>query len=338
MRMMIVLWVAVTWLITGVAARAAENQDQPAKEAYGRGKAAFAEGRFDEAAKEFREANRLKPSWRIYYNIAQAEAAGKRYGLALEAFEKYLSEGGDDVEAERQSEVLSEVARLRNLVGYIKVSAPEGTTVAVDGELRGTAPIFRELPVAASVRHTVTATAEGAVVGEETVQVSGGRTVQVALTAKTEPAVTEPVASPETQPSPTAAPVETVSEGPSADPGGTKGSRLRIIGWATTGVGAAVLIGGVVTAGLAMSKEGDLKDNCSNGTCPEEYLATQDQRDNLALATDILLPVGGVIAAAGITMVLVGLIQKRNHQTETAVRVRPLPVPGNAGLMLEGRF
>ena len=336
MRILVVISVAGLGLLLASAAGADESAD--AKAAFEQGKVLFNDGRFTEAADAFRAANDLNPNWRLLYNIGQSEAAGRRYGLALEAFEKYLSEGGDDVEAERQSEVLSEVARLRNLVGYIKVSAPEGTTVAVDGELRGTAPIFRELPVAASVRHTVTATAEGAVVGEETVQVSGGRTVQVALTAKTEPAVTEPVASPETQPSPTAAPVETVSEGPAAEPGGTKGSRLRIIGWATTGVGAAVLIGGVVTAGLAMSKEGDLKDNCSNGTCPEEYLATQDQRDNLALATDILLPVGGVIAAAGITMVLVGLIQKRNHQTETAVRVRPLPVPGNAGLMLEGRF
>ena len=53
--------------------------------------------RFLEAVRAFRSANEINPSWKIEFNIGQCEAALKRYGLAMEAFEKYLALGGDEV-------------------------------------------------------------------------------------------------------------------------------------------------------------------------------------------------------------------------------------------------
>ena len=150
-------------LLTGVSALA---EDEQAEAAFDRGTAAFKEERFDEAVDAFREAYRLRPSWKILYNIGHGEAACKRYGLALDAFEQYLVKGGDEVPLDRQRAVREEIERLQGLVGYLKVIAPEGAMVSVDGVERDAAPLVRELPVAAAVVHAVTATRGGALQAE----------------------------------------------------------------------------------------------------------------------------------------------------------------------------
>ena len=128
------IWISilVAGLCSGVSSAvfAAEGREEQAKAVYEEGKLAFFNERFMESADKFRKAYELKPAWRILYNIGQAEAAAKRYGLALEAFEQYLAEGGDEVVEERQDAVMKEIARLRNLVGYIKVTAPSEVVVS----------------------------------------------------------------------------------------------------------------------------------------------------------------------------------------------------------------
>ena len=59
------------------------------------------------------------------------------YGLALEAFERYLAKGGDEIQGERQKEVLEEVDRLRRMVGSMEVTAPRSCIVLIDDVERG---------------------------------------------------------------------------------------------------------------------------------------------------------------------------------------------------------
>ena len=76
-----------------------------ALKAFENAKVLFHELKYKEAADSFREAYKLKPNWKLLYNIGQSEAAGKRHGLALQAFESYLSQGGDDIEESRLAAV-----------------------------------------------------------------------------------------------------------------------------------------------------------------------------------------------------------------------------------------
>ena len=57
-------------------------------------------------------------------------------------------------------------------------------------------------------------------------------------------------------------------------------------------------------------------------------------RDTLALTTDILLPVGGILALTGVIMLIVN--SKRN--TEQAAALEPTLGPHMAGVSLKGRF
>lgn len=319
----------------GIVAKAAETADDDALTAYEAGKQAFDGQRYAESADHFRTAYTLKPSWKIFYNIGQAEAAGKRYGLALDAFEKYLAEGGDEIPSERQSSVMQEIVRLRNLVGYVSISASDGVAVWLDGVHRGTAPMVRELPVAALVPHELKGMRDGKVVATQSFQVSGGRTVDLSLVPQG-PLADAPETSPEKERAPDGTPPP--KSGDNAK--GGKRTGLFIGGTVAAGVGGVMLIAGAITGGLAISKEKQLEWDCDGGVCPADYdLKAQDQRDRLALATDILLPIGAVVTAAGVALIVVYMIKGKAETNRSSVTwVTPVMVPGNAGVWLKGRF
>ncbi len=323
MRLLVFLLIMMLTLLAESSVLA-EDRVAEALSEFTEGKRLFKAEEFSGAADCFRRANELNPNWKLQYNIGQSEAAARRYGLSLEAFELYLAQGGDEVEAERQSQVLAEIARLRELVGFLRVEAPKGARVSVDGVERGTSPIHRELPVAASVSHLVTATQVGQSFSEETIQVSGGREVSVELVAE---ASVEPVATVEEDEEPISEPM---NGDPTEEEGGERSS-LRTWGWVTVGAGAALLVGGGITGGLALTAHGDAEEQCPDGCYASDY-GLIDKRDNLALTTDILLGIGSVAAIAGVVMLIVDKKGKEQDGAEVAI----VPAVGGFGLM--GRF
>jgi len=290
--------------------RAAENDD--AKASFEEAKQLYNQEKFLEAADAFRQAYELKPTWKLLYNIGQSEAAAKRYGLALEAFEKYLAESGDEITKERQEEVREEIKRLRDMVGSLEVDAPPDSVVTVNGVERGKTPLPGYIMVAAGVDHHVMVDLDGTSIIDKTIRVSGGQVMTVAR---------------EDLP------------GESAEPAS---SPLKTIGWIAVGVGAAVLAGGAVTGGMSLSKNNELEDSCTSGSCPSGVDPdVEESRDKLALMTDILIPVGGVLAATGIVLLIVNAAKKEQPEEETSIETAVLPfaIPqGGGGLMIEGRF
>lgn len=108
-----------------------------AMDIYQEGISLFNEGKYEKAAEKFESAYKARPTWKLLYNIGQSYAACKRYGLAIENFEQYLLQGGDDVSDGRIDYVTNELRRMQPLVGLIEMQAPVGTEVSVDGTKRG---------------------------------------------------------------------------------------------------------------------------------------------------------------------------------------------------------
>jgi len=326
----------VAWLVCvcaiSVSAPAMGDDARAAKKAFRDATALYEKGEYAEAADEFKRAYELKPSWKLLYNIGQSEAAAKRHGIALETFEKYLAEGGDDIKKKRQKEVREEIKRLRDMVGSLDVRSPDGAVITVDGVERGVAPLAGHVLVAAGVSHHVAVTLEGEPVFEKAVKVTGGQVMVV----EEEPEVVA------TTPSDEGSMTETEEGDGSALPADEGSRPLRTAGWITLGVGAAALIGGAVTGGMALSKNAELEDSCDGTSCgalvdPE----LEEKRDNLALATDILLPAGGVIAGAGLILLIVDAAKGKSEKAgEAEANARVLPMLGTrgAGVVLERRF
>jgi hypothetical protein len=85
-------------------------------------------------------------------------------------------------------------------------------------------------------------------------------------------------------------------------------------GWVAVGVGAALVTAASVTGGLALAKDRELSRLCpDDGVCDptdpavaeRDIAAENDAMHDLALAFDILLPVGLVTAAGGVLLLTV---------------------------------
>jgi hypothetical protein len=320
----IALAACVVFAVAGAEAQG--DAKAQAKEAFAEGKSLFDQGKHSAAAAAFREAYRLLPSWKVYYNIGQCEALAKRHGLALEAFEAYLAQGGDDVPEARREEVLDEVERLRKMVGSVDVTAPDGAVVMVDGLERGQTPLPGPLIVAAGVNHKLVVEVGGDVLVERTVRVSGGQTVEVKAGAV---AGSGGERGPDTGDEPLQP--ESIEESEK------EGDPLATAGWVTLGVGGALLIGGAITGGVALSLNKDLESECSDGICPKDQWDKNDKMKAMGVTTDVLIGVGAAAAATGIVLLIVSATGDED-QDGGEVALVPTVGPGFAGAGLQGRF
>jgi hypothetical protein len=117
-----------------------------------------------------------------------------------------------------------------------------------------------------------------------------------------------------------------------------KMTTLELAGWITLGVGSAMLIGAGVTGGLALSTQNRIDEKCPDGCYqPDHHLV--DERNNLAVTTDTLFGVGGVVTAAGAGIVIYRIIKKKKERPdEQAFLLQPILRPEVAGAAVNVRF
>jgi len=306
----------------------------------------FDEGRYDTAVEGFRRAFDADPNWKLQYNIAQCEAALKRYGLAIEAFERYLAAGGDEIPETRYTEVMEEMRRLREMIGTIYVQGSRDAEVIVDGIVRGRLPLPGGVRVTAGLDHVIEVRVAGALVLQEKVFVGSGQTIQLqaasvqtAQSSDSQSAVTPVDGSSSTASIPLVA--EEQSSGTKRDAtdesmdhvASEDGRPLRTAGWVLAGTGATVLLTGAIIGGVALSKNRDLVDACGDDPCPDRR-DEASTRDHLAVASTVLLPVGGVVAVAGMVLLAVGA----RREKQRSVVMTPVAAPGTVAMVAEWRF
>jgi hypothetical protein len=311
----------------------ADDLEQHARAAFDEGRALFEKGDFGAAADAFRRANAIKPSWKILYNIGQSEAAAKRHGLALEAFEKYLAKGGDDVDATRRAEVITEIERLRTIVGTLEIKAPTGALVMVDGLERGTTPLPGRLRVAAGVEHECVVKQGDVVMASRIVSV-GGRE-NLVIVADEEHRGSAPGSGVDKQPDQEAPFAATEEEK------GRQSGMIKMMGWLSVGLSGALIVTGAVTGSVALKKDNELPGECTDEDptgCPaNEYSDIVDKRDRLATTSTVMFALGGAAAVAGVIMLVIG---RNGGEENTAHELSITPAAGSgfAGVAVSGKF
>jgi hypothetical protein len=324
-------------VVLGIAASAAADAASDKKEAQARaqfeqGLELFEKGRFEQAAIAFERAYELKPSYKILYNLGQAEHELEHYAAALKAYSRYLAEGGDEVPEERVKEVKYKIKKLNNLVGMIIVECPvEQALVKVDDEVVGKTPLLGPIFVDIG-KHRVTVKKGKEELLNQVLKVAGGERV-VAQVETGEAAVT---ASAEEAEEAEEEPIEEEPEPePTEEEPGDRPDRLWT--WVALGVGGAAGIAGGVIGGMALSRKNRLMDECGDGTCPDSREDERDRIKTMALTADILYGVAGAAVVVGVVLFFVE--PKLGHESqETALRVAPTTMADGAGVVLEGRF
>ena len=329
-------------LITEVTVYAETDKEQ-ARSFFQQGAELYNAGDYTKALKMFKNANKLAPSWKIYYNIGQCESVLKNYGKALESFENYLSEGGDDVSSERADSVVKDINRLRTLSGDVNIKGPDGAAVFIDNRQRGNLPIIGGLSVAVGM-HNVKVVYKGSTVYKQDVRIKGQHSLQIEIendaetendvkTENKDAAQKQPVADNKTAPQPN---IESDNSAVSKNIAQKRNKKV-VAGGVITGIGGALLLSGVVTGIVSRSKTSELEKNCPDKTCENE--SDKDIHDSaltLSHAANVLIPVGSAVIITGIVLIIMG--KKKEQIKSAAIKVVPEFGPHHGGLMFIKRF
>jgi hypothetical protein len=170
------------------------------------------DGAYAEAVVEFRRAYELLPHPTVLYNLGQAYAALGKPVEAVDAFKRYLSDGGSEVTPERQSQVAAEIQRQETRIALLLIETNvSGADIRVDGLDVGKSPLPAPIRIAVG-DHRVAASLEGYRSGEQSVTVTGEEQRAVSLVLEKIPAPVVLALPPRPEPSPSNSSRATVQE------------------------------------------------------------------------------------------------------------------------------
>ena len=295
-----------------------EESDDPTEEAserFRRGVKLYKDEDYVAALVEFKRAYELAPNYRVLYNLGQTSRGLKDYAAALVAYQRYLDEGGDEIDEDRREEVEAIVEDLTARVGKLTITTNvEGAEIQIDDVVIGVTPL--DEPVVVNIgKRRVGASLPGYAPAKKLIEVAGRDELDVELT------LTDL-----TQKSP--APGTPAESDQTADE-----SHIPVPGIVALSITAACGVATGVLGGLALSAKGERDDalNAFPGN-PQAIADAQSKTDTLALATDIMI---GVTSAGAITTLILFIVDPGAPDEEgpdVGLNVAP------TGLWLTGTF
>ncbi len=298
---------------------AAFAQPAEAGAAFDRGVGFFRDGDYEAAMVEFKKAYELDPNWRVLYNLGQTSRELRQYAAALTSFERYLAEGGKDVEPDRRQKVEGWVAELKGKVASLTLKVDtEGAEVTIDDIAVGKTPLDKPLVVNAG-RRKLSITKPGYAPLTRYVDVAG--TEQKSLALELVPLTQQGggTGSEDKSTRSTLGPAEQ-PEGASPWP------------WAAFAITAAAGTTTAVLGGLALSKKATFDEELER--LPGNQAAIDEARDDartFAIAADVM---GGVTIAGAVVTIVGFAVEGTKGTVEREARgpVRWAVGPGYVGV------
>lgn len=301
-----------TLYFTEPAARADPRDD--AAMHFNAGVRAFEERRFADAALEFESAYGLSPAWVVLYNLGSVYAALGRPVDSVDAFERYLADGGSKIDDVRRREVETEIARQRAKIAVVELSVNAAKAeIRVDSRLAGYSPLPQPLRLTEGA-HVVEVRLEGGSPERRELVLRGGqRTVLTfALFAERAPApvrarAVEP-APPPSAPAPATSHVVTSSNG----------TAQRIVGYSVGGLGLVGVGVGIAICAKGQSKHLDAVDVANAGDRPraEAMESAAEHQKNLGYAT---IGIGGAAVLGGLVLLVTAPSGTSTHSVSAPV-------------------
>lgn len=126
-----------------------------ASEHFSRGVAFYKSGSLDAALAEFNRAYELRPDHRVLFNIGQVHSEKQDWVSAIRAFRLYLTEGGDEVAADRAAAVRELIKDAQGRVASVTINANVRGEILVDGASAGSTSSASPVLVNAGIREIV---------------------------------------------------------------------------------------------------------------------------------------------------------------------------------------
>jgi hypothetical protein len=252
--------------------------------------------KYEDALLQFRRAYDLIGTWKVLGNVGICAMKLERDGEAIEAFNKYLKEGGAQIDAEERAQVERDIATLKASVVTIHLTFPAAGGKLVDERVnnRGVKTI-NEYDIGAPAfdlgihpgRHALVARlASGESRWESDLAPGSKAEHSFAVAAAKTPAAAAP---------PSAAIETNVSSGAPT----TTSRPIPLTVWVSGGATVAMLAGATVTGLMAASKRSSFNEINGQPGKAEEAQSLHDSAVTLATVNTVLT--GAAIAGAGLT-------------------------------------
>lgn len=277
-------WVLLAGCLCTTEAALAQPSEQDIERAgtlFAQGIERFHAKDYTGALAAFQRAYRTAPDYRVLYNIGSTSLLLDDQATALNAFQRYLSEGGDRVPAARRKQIEAHLRRLEQQVVRLRITTNvTGATIWIDGEEVGQTPLSEVLTVSPG-QHELVARKDDLPPTRQVFNASPGERHALHLTLVPQPRRGGP------EPSP-----------PSPDqPPGRRWTGL----WISAGVTGLLAVTAGVLGALTLQASDALDHELAQ--YPASPDAVEDARQNtrrLSLSTDALL--GASVLAAGVTL------------------------------------
>ena len=317
-------------LLFGSAAHAADTISEEAKAYFKNGVELIQEQppNYQDAYYQFRLAYEKSKSWKVLGNLGLCSFKLERDGEAIQFYTDYLKGGGNDIDPDERSALQRDLLVLNGNSASVTLSSATTDIDITDSRAGSSAPpqSYRLEGGKLALRlragtHSLTATHAGKSLRWETA-LSPGRTETHDFDFSEPPAVAA---------APVAAPLAVATPVTQAPEPAATGTPIRTAGFVTAGVGAAALIGGVVVGLMAKGKESDAKSLCRDTLCPQSAESKFNSAQSLATVSNVLIIGGGVLAAGGVGMIILGGPKSAEAPKSARVTLRLLPAFGSDG-------
>lgn len=288
---------------------------------------------YQDAWQQFRLAlEKSGGSWKVRGNLGYCALKLERDGEALQYYRTYLQEGGEGINPKERADIERELLLLEGNMSWVTISSSDPDAEIAVSRRGSSAPAQAYALSRGEAKlglragdFTITAQSAGETLKWEPLLTPGKKAsfhfdfgeTSVTPTAATsnQPAAVEPAAS--------------------GDESTKRTSTLGWIGYGVTGAGVLALGGGVIAGVLAKNKESAAQEHCINKICPEDDLSKKESAQTLATTANILYITGGVLAAAGISLVIVDATKK---QESARLRLSPGVAANGGALFLSGSY
>lgn len=290
-------------MLSAAPASAQSDADKAtARDLANEGQAALDAGDFPKAIDRFARADALFPAPTLKLALARAQVGGGKLVAASETYQAIVREGARPEDPDQFREAVAtatqelEQLKPRIPVVVILVEGGQSPEVTLDGAPLSTAALGVKRIIDPG-RHTARATAPGMAPAEQTFDLAEGGSAKIRLELK-QAASAPPPAGGVVPPGVPPPPPEEEDSG---------GSILTPIGAIALGLGGASLVVGGITGVLAITEHSTLSDECnSDKECPEDMQGTLDDYRTFGDVSTVTFIVGGILAAGGVTLLIVG--------------------------------
>ncbi|HEV8245153.1 MAG TPA: hypothetical protein VGP93_05270 [Polyangiaceae bacterium] len=290
---------------------AAQGSDQAIAEALFRdGRKLIDDGKLAEGCAKLEQSQRADPKLGTLLNVAVCHEKLGRTATAWAEFLDAETQANRVKQNDRAQFARAGAQRLEGKLSRLTLRAQGPTSdlvIVLDGKPFSAGMLGTSLPVDPG-EHRLEVSASGKQPFLRTLSVAAGPSEVTVDIPALEPAASAP-AEPEKTPAPPATaasaapstPAPTNTPTPASAPRSEQEvGRVPTWAWISLGMGAAGIVTGSITGGIAMSKESSLSTACPNNTCPKSKESNLSSARTMADISTVAFVIGGIATAAGL--------------------------------------